>query len=244
MTESETYTARTPHGEAQNGLAIAGFVLSLLGVFSAGILCPIGLIISLVALGKPGQRGLAIAGAIIGGLGTLFWLLIILLFGVAILAFLGFAFLAVSGPEKSEITADFLAITYHAKRFEQDHGYLPAQLSDLDLPQNRRLDPWGHEYHLSVVPGTDLGFEILSAGPDGDVSTDDDVRFTRLGDLWSDAIQIHVEEKDGEERTIMNIGGRTIRIESSRSGEDVEVDLDGRSVPVDRAVDELFDENR
>lgn len=52
--------------EGTNGLAIAGFILSLVG-------CPpLGLILSLVALnGKnKANRGLAIAGAIIGGLWT------------------------------------------------------------------------------------------------------------------------------------------------------------------------------
>lgn len=54
-------------GEGTNGLAIAGFILSLVGC------APLGLILSLVALnGKnKANRGLAIAGAIIGGFFTL-----------------------------------------------------------------------------------------------------------------------------------------------------------------------------
>lgn len=54
-------------GEGTNGLAIAGFVLSLVGC------APLGLILSLVALNSTNKanRGLAIAGAIIGGLLTL-----------------------------------------------------------------------------------------------------------------------------------------------------------------------------
>jgi len=57
-----------PKVEASNGLAIAGFVLSLLGCTA-----PLGFILSLVALNGKNQanRGLAIAGAIIGGIGTL-----------------------------------------------------------------------------------------------------------------------------------------------------------------------------
>ena len=56
-----------PAAEGTNGLAIAGFVLSLVG-------CPpLGMILSLVALNSKNQsqRGLAIAGAIIGGLVTI-----------------------------------------------------------------------------------------------------------------------------------------------------------------------------
>jgi hypothetical protein len=54
-------------GEGTNGLAIAGFILSLVGC------APLGLILSLVALNSKNRanRGLAIAGAIIGGFFTL-----------------------------------------------------------------------------------------------------------------------------------------------------------------------------
>jgi len=54
-----------PPPEGTNGMAIAGFVLSLFPCLSL-----VGLILSLVALNSPNKanRGLAIAGAIIGGL--------------------------------------------------------------------------------------------------------------------------------------------------------------------------------
>jgi hypothetical protein len=57
-----------PKAESSNGIAIAGFVLSLLGCTA-----PLGFIFSLVALNGKNQanRGLAVAGAIIGGIGTL-----------------------------------------------------------------------------------------------------------------------------------------------------------------------------
>jgi hypothetical protein len=60
-------TARSTSTDGTNGIAIAGFILSLIGC------APLGLILSLVALsGKnKANRGLAIAGAIIGGLLTL-----------------------------------------------------------------------------------------------------------------------------------------------------------------------------
>jgi hypothetical protein len=67
--------------ETTNGMAVAGFVLSLLGCTA-----PLGFIFSLVALNGKNQanRGLAIAGAIIGGIGTLgcvmtgvWWMLVV-----------------------------------------------------------------------------------------------------------------------------------------------------------------------
>ncbi|HHK42428.1 MAG TPA: hypothetical protein ENJ50_08425, partial [Planctomycetaceae bacterium] len=64
-----------------NGLGIAGFIISLLGFLSCGLLSPIGFLLSLVGLTKQ-PRGFAIAGAIIGAIGTLG----LFLFGFAMIA--------------------------------------------------------------------------------------------------------------------------------------------------------------
>jgi len=58
---------RSEQAEGSNGMAIAGFVVSLIGC------APLGLILSLIALNSKNKanRGLAIAGAVIGGLLTL-----------------------------------------------------------------------------------------------------------------------------------------------------------------------------
>jgi hypothetical protein len=64
-----------------NGLGVAGFVISLLSILLCGLTSPIGLLVSLVALAwRP--RGLAAAGVILGGVGSL-WLFA---FGLTILA--------------------------------------------------------------------------------------------------------------------------------------------------------------
>lgn len=65
-------TEKTPEGV--NGLAVSGFVLSLCG-FGTGITFIVGLILSAIGLAKTkktGQdgRGLALAGTIIGAIGT------------------------------------------------------------------------------------------------------------------------------------------------------------------------------
>jgi hypothetical protein len=62
-----------------SGLAVGGFVLALLGI------APAGLWLSLAAFkhtrsGERGGHGLAVAGAIIGGLGTVAWAIGILMF--------------------------------------------------------------------------------------------------------------------------------------------------------------------
>jgi hypothetical protein len=58
--------------EGGNGMAIAGFILAILGWFIAGIiLCTLGVIFSAIGL-KSDRKGLAIAGLIIGILGVVF----------------------------------------------------------------------------------------------------------------------------------------------------------------------------
>ena len=64
---------RTP----SNGLGIAGFIVSLVGIVgSCGLLCPVGLLMSIIAMRRE-PRGFAIAGLIIGLLGSL-WIFIAL----------------------------------------------------------------------------------------------------------------------------------------------------------------------
>lgn len=61
-----------------NGMAIGGFVCSIAGLF-IGPVAVVGLILSAIALARPGLRGLAIAGLVIGIIGTLAWLVILML---------------------------------------------------------------------------------------------------------------------------------------------------------------------
>ena len=61
-----------------SGMAVAGLIFAILG-FS-----PVGLVLSLVAFrktrtGERGGQGFAVAGAILGGLGTLVWFVTIMI---------------------------------------------------------------------------------------------------------------------------------------------------------------------
>ncbi len=58
-----------------NGFGLAGFIISLVSVLTVFLLAPLGLILSLIGLRKA-PRGLAIAGAVIGGIFTLLLLLL------------------------------------------------------------------------------------------------------------------------------------------------------------------------
>lgn len=93
MTDYNPNGAQTVHVHtvqpAGNGLATASLVLGILSMICvwipiigmiAWILAPLGLILGLVALGKPTGRGMAIAGAVCSGLGLLgclAWLFVI-----------------------------------------------------------------------------------------------------------------------------------------------------------------------
>lgn len=58
-----------------NDIGVAGFVLSLIGFLTCGCLSPLGLILSVAGLSRE-PRGLAIAGTVLGGLGSA-WIVII-----------------------------------------------------------------------------------------------------------------------------------------------------------------------
>lgn len=84
--------------QSENGMAVAGFVCSLLGLISCGILSPIGLIISWIAQAKQ-KSSLGLAGLVMGIIGSL-WMIIALIFGLfaVILGALGIAAGASQGP--------------------------------------------------------------------------------------------------------------------------------------------------
>lgn len=59
-----------------NGIGTAGFVFSLLGWLTCGLLCIPGAVLSFLGLFSRGSKGLAIAGLIVGFPGVVFFLLI------------------------------------------------------------------------------------------------------------------------------------------------------------------------
>jgi hypothetical protein len=196
-----------------NGLGVAGFVCSLVGLlFTGGLLCPIGLIVSVIALGRR-PRGFATAGVIIGILGTCGGILFILFAGAAVLAALGLAAVAMislSEPEKMEITSDMVNTALAVKAYEKEHRYLPADLGSLDLRPSTLRDPWGsaYQYHLT---DDKPGFDLVSSGQDGQFGTPDDVTLGTLGEKWkAGGFGFKVHEEDDGGRVTITIGDRTV----------------------------------
>ena len=142
-----------------NGLGIAGFVVSLVGIFTC-VLCPVGLILSLIAL-KNQPKGFAIAGTVIGGLGTL-------LLG-------GFIVMIVSTPQALDGIKTGITIAQAHAAIEESRGEDGALPSDEEGNQliEEFEDAWGNPLRYELQ-GEDR-YIIRSAGPDGEFGTADDI---------------------------------------------------------------------
>jgi general secretion pathway protein G len=89
---------------------------------------------------------------------------------------------------QTAVRADLSSIKTALDAFEVDNGYYPRSLQDLlQQPSNAKnwhgpylesipRDPWGNPY-VYTYPGrhNPNGYDLLSAGPDGRVGTDDDI---------------------------------------------------------------------
>jgi hypothetical protein len=142
------------------------------------MLSPVGLILSLVALGRE-PRGFAIAGAIIGALGTCFIcvataiaIAVPALF-IAIIAALGIA--GVMGPGFVD-KVEMARIAGTVEEFRADHGFLPMSLKELTFggDADDLTDRWGHPYVYELAPNG-MSFRLFSVGPDGLAGTADDI---------------------------------------------------------------------
>jgi len=113
------------HPPSQNGLGIAGFVISLVAIpCTCGFLSPVALLLSLIAL-QSRPRGLAIAGTILSGLGTTF-----LVSGIIIAVYFPPRYTA---EDKEEIET---VIGYKV----EDQGYDFVTLYDLEVRPLRPSD--------------------------------------------------------------------------------------------------------
>lgn len=169
----ETFEA--PARTSSNGLGIAGFILSLGGLLTGGLLSPIGLILSFVAVFRA-PRGFAIAGLIISGVGSCC--------GLFLWVFIG-GFLAMAGVDgfrHFEDASRTIQIAVAAEQHRQAHaGALPTSLSELKtLPPEALRDSYGRAYRY--VPSADgRSFEVVSDGADAVADNADDLRIAVTG---------------------------------------------------------------
>ncbi len=156
------------HQSESNSLGTASFVLSLIGWFTCGLLCPIGLILGLIGLGRQ-PKGLAMAGVIIGALGTVVPLIVFLIFGTAILAMcgLGAAGLAQLAEQQQASRPAADAIYQHY----QTNGSLPDGILGTTIVSGYSHDGQDFRYRAGSLPDS---FYIQHPGRDGQWDTADD----------------------------------------------------------------------
>ena len=158
-----------PAGPESNGLGLAGFITSLAGLLvTGGLLCPIGLILSLIALSRR-PRGFAIAGTVLGLVGSCGSCLIAL-FVVPLIAggllFAAFALVASGGVPAINTLDHMMQVDQAITQYAEEHHALPESLSDLSLPADLLDDGWGTPLRYSVdrTDGREH-WSLQSAGP-------------------------------------------------------------------------------
>jgi hypothetical protein len=167
--------------EPVNGLGIAGFVLSILGVLTCGMLTVLSLPLSLIALAKR-PRGFAIAGTVIS------------LVGVALFASIGWgAFkLYVLGRDKitelqgiAKTQVEMQVVQNDVERYRaENNNVLPDGIEGNKLAVVHK-DGWGTALKYETIEG---GYIIRSAGPDKQFDTADDVKSNEK--KFADQLQI------------------------------------------------------
>jgi hypothetical protein len=150
-------------------LGVAGFIVSLIGlVVTCGLLCPLGLLLSLIALFKR-PRGFAIAGTLLGLVGTAF---IAALFGLFVRAAISQTSTAVA-KEKHALTSEVLEEAEQIiDRYHIDNGKLPEGIEGNKLLVEL-VDAWGGSIRYDRED--DQRYLVRSPGEDGEFDTDDDV---------------------------------------------------------------------
>lgn len=215
-----------------NTLGLVGFICALVGLLTGGLLSPIGLIISLVAMGKQ-PRGLAVAGLILGLVGTCGGVILVIFFGAMLLGLIAIAALAfaLSETEKIEITSDMVKIAAAVQQYREQNQYLPAGLELLALPESTLQDPWGEKYRY-VQHDPKENFDILCAGEDKTFDTKDDVRLSEIEKVWAFTDNIHISQDQKGGIVRIDFGDNNIDVTGNASAGKVKVNVGGKTIEV------------
>ncbi len=207
----------------RNGLGVVGFLIALVGlVIPTGIVALLGLLISLVALGRA-PRAFAGLGVIIGLFGTAIWraLMVLAVFGMLAAGAVAVVFAAgafiLTQPEIIEVTSDMLNTTIVVAEYEKEHDELPEDVSALGLGVSTQIDPWGNAYQYRLVD-VEPGFDIVSSGGDGEFGTDDDMALSRLDEVWGNAFESFGSKMEELCEKLEGLEGTHIRFDRHASG--------------------------
>jgi hypothetical protein len=155
----------------RNTLGVVGFVFSLLGVVTCGVLGPVGLLLSLLGLFRR-PRGFALAGTIISLLATL-WLGAVGAVVVTGVTRLGPAVESFA-DEFGEAAATLSVVAQASQdlqRYRDEQGDWPDQKTGQELV-GRLQDAYGTALQYTRVGELVL---IISAGADREFATADDI---------------------------------------------------------------------
>ena len=172
-----------PQRAPTNVLGIVGFVLAF-------CLPPVGFLLSLIAVFRA-PRGFAIAGLVVGLIGSI-------LVGVLVAGFAVAGKYMISGVE---FVIDTQQISQAAGTYASaNNGNAPADLSALNLPRDTATDPWGEAYRLT--PGENGAWTLESAGIDKTWGTADDIRIdstmdeNEIGRVFGESVEAHFQAQN------------------------------------------------
>ena len=165
---SQTPTPARGAQGGSNGLGIAGFVISIIGVFTCGCLSPVGLLLSLIAMLRP-PRGFAFAGVAVG------------LVGMPLFAFWGYVVVLVI--DESNTKESMQVAVSRIDQYESQNGELPEGPEGNELIVDI-VDAWDNSVRYDFDADS---YKLRSAGPDGKFDNDDDIVYDSVyGDFEED----------------------------------------------------------
>src|SRR3954462_5124305 len=148
-----------------NGLGLAGFITSLVGIVTCGVLSPVGLLLSLIGLLKS-PRGFAVAGTVLGLIGSV-W---------AVVAGIGIVMGLLGLSRAAKTIADYANAHTSARQAylqidqQRRQGGAALTTADADAIAKRFNDPFGTPFRAEVR-GNQIF--ITSAGRDKKFDTSD-----------------------------------------------------------------------
>lgn len=190
------YAYETP---PTNGLGIAGFVVSLSGLIVCfGLICPIGLLLSVIALVNP-PRGFAIAGAIIGFIGSI----------LGVMAVLVFTNVIGNGTFLNAFYPSATSMTIYSASVDIDNHYMSNNNTLPDEPTgntiiNGYVDEWNNNLQYKPMQGSTTDYTITSAGPDGIFGNGDDDTQYFTAYNWNATTQAQIQTDEIEDPEIDN----------------------------------------
>ena len=168
-----------------NVLGAWGFGISLFGLFMTfGLLCPLGLLLSFLGLFAK-KRGIAIAGTIIGGIGTA-----IVAVGIGSIAMAASAVhhYQVEVPKIQQTREVLDTACVEIESYRQENNHLPEGIEGNKLVLKYE-DAFGNA--VRYEPEENDKFAIRSAGLDGKFDTSDDLRMLNTERALNEPIASH-----------------------------------------------------